>query len=184
MKTKLFRHSFIDNTQPHGDTLIEVTIATIIIGMILFSAFTLGSRAFALGQQAKERSQAAQLMQSQAEGLEAIRDHTIFAEFYSEIALVNQGSGFHVEVDQASNQWKLVSGPYTPTDYPIYTITITGGLASAVAEFDAVIAATWQTYGGGPDSTSTLYFNLADHNLGFWYEASANTTKTRQQITR
>ena len=58
-----------------GDTLVEVTIALAILVMVLLSSFNLASYAFRLGEQAKERTQASQLAQEQAEALRNYRDN-------------------------------------------------------------------------------------------------------------
>src|SRR3989344_7835987 len=101
-----------------GETLIEVTIALIIIGLVLLSAYVLTTRAFQLGQSAKERSQAAQLLQEQAEGLRSIRDQSSTWDAFR-IRFQCQGGtidcdDFHVEKDAATNTWKLVNGNFNP----------------------------------------------------------------------
>src|SRR5688500_16279828 len=69
-----------------GDTLIVVVLAIVILGSIVFSAYLLSSRAFSLGQSARERSQAAKLIQQQAEALRGLRDSLGWSGFRNRIA--------------------------------------------------------------------------------------------------
>ena len=57
-----------------GDTLIEVTLALTILALVLVSSMALATRAFRLGQAAKENTAAANLIQQQAESLRNYRD--------------------------------------------------------------------------------------------------------------
>lgn len=161
MKTK-----FKLNNQ--GDTLIEVIIATVIIGMVLFSAFTLSNEAYKLGQSAKERSQATQLIQEQAEGLRALRDSaTSWSNFRGQIQAA--GSTFHLE--KSGNQWSPVGGQWNPgeandtlPDY--YTLRIEGSFTQPSQErFTATITISWPRLGGGVVETSELYYRLTDRNI-------------------
>ena len=170
-----------------GETLIEVTIALIIIGLVLLSAYVLTTRAFQLGQSAKERSQAAQLLQKQAEGLRSIRDQSSTWDAFR-IRFQCQGGtidcdDFHVEKDAATNTWKLVNGNFNPGSSSIdiddslpdfYTITayLQGGnfiqnpyVVGDYDKMEAVFTITWPRIGGGPDETSTIYMKLANRNL-------------------
>lgn len=187
MRTRLFKKIKSDLQSPasslqneHGDTLIEVILATIIIGTILFSAYTLVNKAFQLGQSARERSQAAQLLQQQAEGLRSLRDRAAsFNNFRDNLAgQVGDLDEFHLE--RQSNKWDPASGgDWDPsavdTELPsgLYEITIDADFvgpseATPFSQTDlmkATIAINWQRLGGGPDETSTLYLHLTDTDL-------------------
>src|SRR5687768_17366191 len=74
MKIKNWSLKIPASRREAGDTIIEVVIATVIMGVILFSAYGLSNQSVKQGVIARERSQAAQLAQEQAEGLRALRD--------------------------------------------------------------------------------------------------------------
>ncbi len=156
--TKLRRHQA-------GDTLIEVVIATIIIGTILFTAYQLGSRAFALGQSARERSQAAQIIQSQAEGLRALRDGLGWVTFSSRVPAQNQT--FHL--NQGSGTWRFEGGAdWDPalgdTSLPagLYQLSVEPTNPQGANPRTFTISVKWVPFGGGPEETSTLYLHLSN----------------------
>src|SRR5476651_2691380 len=64
-----------------GDTLIEVTLALAILSVVLLSSTIVTTRAFRLGQTARERTILADQAQSQAEALLSFRDNHTWAEF-------------------------------------------------------------------------------------------------------
>ena len=64
-----------------GDTLIEVSIALAIISMVLTGAYVVSETAFKAGQRAKQRSQAVNAAQEQAEALKSFRDSHTWQEF-------------------------------------------------------------------------------------------------------
>ncbi len=177
--TKFFNKLRLLKLSQRGDTLIEVTIATIIIGIILSSAYVLGNKAFQLGQLSKERSQAAQIMQSQAEGLRSLRDFgPDWATFQALFTTGELSSGFHLS--KSSGQWQVVSGGnWDPSsddsELPpgLYSLTITGQLTGASNPCDpavldscdtleATITINWPSFGSGPTQTSSLYTHLTD----------------------
>jgi type II secretory pathway component PulJ len=57
-----------------GDTLVEVMLATIIMSIVVMSAFALVNRATRINQLSSERAQAATAMQFQAEKLRSLRN--------------------------------------------------------------------------------------------------------------
>jgi prepilin-type N-terminal cleavage/methylation domain-containing protein len=64
-----------------GDTLIEVTIALAILGLVLLSSFVVATTAFRLGQTARERTQLAEEAQNQMEALRSFRDNHTWQQF-------------------------------------------------------------------------------------------------------
>jgi prepilin-type N-terminal cleavage/methylation domain-containing protein len=64
-----------------GDTLIEVTLALAILGMVLLGSTAIAATAFRTGQTARERTQIAAVAQSQLEALRSFRDNHTWAEF-------------------------------------------------------------------------------------------------------
>lgn len=168
-----------------GDTLIEVIIATVIIGTILLSAYTLSTKAFQVGQSAKERTQAAQLMQRQAEGIRALRDNAAsWDAFYAQINSIDR-TGFHVT--GASRQWQLVNNtdadnfwqpgctsacvgqdPNVATYYRIRVSATYEQDPSNPVDVDKMIFTVdikWPRLGSGPEETSQLIFKLTDRQL-------------------
>ena len=59
-----------------GDTLIEIIMATAILTFVLISSYAVASRATRLGQEARERSVAANVAQEQIEALRNYRDNS------------------------------------------------------------------------------------------------------------
>jgi Tfp pilus assembly protein PilE len=57
-----------------GDTLVEVVFSIAILSVVLVTAFNIANLSYRLGLQARERTQAASLLQQQAERLTAYRD--------------------------------------------------------------------------------------------------------------
>lgn len=175
MMTKLFRRQ-------EGDTLIEVVIATVIIGVILFSAYNLSTKAFQLGQSAKERSQATQVLQEQAEALRSLRDSETWVAFQNSFAGIPQSGGyriFHVEkVTDASGitKWQIKPNPSADGFNPktnnsqiasFYRLKIFGRFVPneiSSEKFEAKIHIEWQRFGGGPLEQSDLYLKLADRS--------------------
>jgi type II secretory pathway pseudopilin PulG len=159
-----------------GDTLIEVVIAITIVGTILASALSLSSRAIRLGIAARERSQASQLLQQQAEGLRSLRDSMDWSQFTSTVPL---GSVFHVEKFQPSPgvyRWRIASGVYAPVidgQPTIFSIYMTASFPVLPPpgnqnRRDFVIIANWERIGGGTDQ-STLYTHLANRSFTLSY---------------
>jgi prepilin-type N-terminal cleavage/methylation domain-containing protein len=68
-------------TSQRGDTLIEVTMALAILAVVLLSATLITTRAFRLGQTARERTMVAEAAQVQAEALRSFRDNRTWTEF-------------------------------------------------------------------------------------------------------
>src|SRR5258708_5637730 len=66
-----------------GDTLIEVTMALAILAVVLMSATLITTRAFRLGQTARERTVVAHAAQAQAEALRRFRDNPTCAEVFN-----------------------------------------------------------------------------------------------------
>lgn len=172
-------------SKQRGDTLIEVVIATTIIATILLAAYSLSAEAFKLGQSARERTQAAQILQSQAEGLRSIRDNAVNWNAFKSAFVAPAGTGgvdpsaFHV-VEDSSNRWQLAGGGnFSPgcvvgscatgqtsdiADY--YQVTITGGFSGTGNDMLKVsITVTWPRLGTGPPQTTTLYLHLTDRNI-------------------
>lgn len=153
-----------------GDTLIEVIIGTVIIGMVLLSAFTLSNRAFQLGLSSRERSQAAQLMQTQAEGLRALRDNRNWSDFVD--LLPASGNDFHVFRDGAGH-WQVgnarLNNPSLNGQESIFSQVwvngrLTGPDPSQPDKFEGTVHVEWPRIGGGTE-TSMLAIKLTDRAI-------------------
>jgi prepilin-type N-terminal cleavage/methylation domain-containing protein len=167
-------------TKPQsGDTLVEVVIATIIIGVILASAYSLSTKAFQLGQSGKERSQAAQLMQEQAEALRSQRDsNSTWSAFLARQSSVTgsdqyylrKGTGWQVTEVSGSVSRTACSGAYQPGTEPgssvpqYYRLAVTN-LEKSASRLRAKVMVCWQRLGGGPIEYTELYLNLVDQQL-------------------
>ncbi len=57
-----------------GDTLVEVLVAIVVLGMVIVGAITIMTRGLAAGQQALEHSQVRQSVASQIQMLQILRD--------------------------------------------------------------------------------------------------------------
>ncbi len=103
--------SYLGNQR--GDTLVEVTFAVIILGVVLVSVFQLSNRALQLGAEAKKRTQVTELLQQQAEALRGYRDQNDWGFFTGSAACT---SPFHME-QNASGNWvpDTAPNPYIPT---------------------------------------------------------------------
>jgi len=164
-----------------GDTLIEVAIAIVIVGTILFSAYVLSSKAFQLGQSAKERSQAVQLAQQQAEGLRSLRDNQSWASLASEIRSKPQDASgyfhFHIEKSNSggSDKWSIVASSsdgtaeYKPLGSDSFYRTEIAAklLPNSVAsdKLEARVFVQWERFGTGTPETTELFMKLTDRNF-------------------
>lgn len=178
MMIKFFR-------QQKGDTLIEVVIATVIIGVILFSAYSLSTKAFQLGQSSKERSQATQVLQEQAEALRSLRDSETWTEFQDSFSTIPQtvtSTGtyrvFHVEkvTTGGITKWEIKPNATVDGFNPqlnnssianFYKVKILGRFTPndlTAEKFEANIHIQWERFGGGPLEQSDLYMKLADRS--------------------
>jgi Tfp pilus assembly protein PilV len=64
----------------NGDTLVEVVIALAILAVMLASAYNVANYSYNVGAQARESTEAAQLIQDQAEELRLYRDGQVAAD--------------------------------------------------------------------------------------------------------
>lgn len=110
-----------------GDTLVEVILAIAILSMVLVSSFNIASAAFRLGQSAKERSQAANLIQEQAEALRNYRDShkwssdpTVSTDMMARLSTVGfTPSRFHMA---NSGNWDFVGGALQSGLFRVYVV--------------------------------------------------------------
>lgn len=171
-----------------GFTLIEVVMAMVIIGVVVIGAFVLANRAFNIGQSSRERTQAAQLAQEQAEALRSLRDtssswdafrSSINASFATSpvdpaspstcrnVDVVGlEGEFFHVERTSGGNAWQPQPYSFCPSvnDVNFYEVVIAGQFTGRDGDEDkleAVVRVQWPQIGGGPDQVSEVTVRLS-----------------------
>lgn len=161
--------------QEKGDTLVEVSIALAILSLVLASSFATASAAFRLGQSARERTQAINYLQQQAEALHNYRDNTPWP------TLVGLGPGkiptsgnFYMEPIPAGAGWQvkvLASGAdYNPLNddgitSSIFHITISASNApppDSGKKLLFTLRASWSSNGSGPNNTTQIDMRLVD----------------------
>ncbi|HSX01674.1 MAG TPA: prepilin-type N-terminal cleavage/methylation domain-containing protein [Candidatus Saccharimonas sp.] len=172
-----------------GDTLIEVTLALAILALVLSATLAAANHAYALGQNAKERSQMVSDAQQQAEALESFRDSYRWAQFVAGNATVSlpginvRGTSADCDPNQSGtqrcfhmvqqtisglNQWVPAVGPGTGTQigglgYVRIIIDGDPGVAApAPTAYTFVIQYGVPARGGGPDLASSLRLKLVD----------------------
>jgi Tfp pilus assembly protein PilV len=140
-----------------GDTLVEITIAMAILAMVLTSSVVLGVSAMHIGGESRQRSQAAELAQEQAEGLRSFRDTAGWTAFNTDTSIAS-GAPFHM--DSTGGSWAADTGSFVPTiggNPSAYTIAMTStSLSASERRFD--ITANWNAPGGRADSLQFTYY--------------------------
>lgn len=153
----------IDRRQA-GDTLVEVAIALTILASVLSAAFVVSNRVTRLGISARERTQAINLIQEQAEALKSFRDSRSWTSFQAGIP----GGNFHFV--PGAGGWVPVVGNVNDASLPsifldstsgrgIY-INLTSGAGTDVYNFS--ITAKWANSGGGEDNQTSVYTRLVN----------------------
>jgi len=141
-----------------GDTLVEVAMALALLSVVLVSAFNIASAAFRLGQSAKERTQASNLIQEQAEALRNYRDSNPWGTFEP-----GTRGTFHM-VRNASGGWRPQGGTFSPTlsGLPtLYTLRIVRSTSGGErAPFQ--ITAEWDQDGSTVPNTTTIAYTLVN----------------------
>jgi type II secretory pathway pseudopilin PulG len=136
-----------------GDTLVEVVLAIAILGMVLVASFNVANAAFGLGQGAKERTQAANLVQEQAEALRNYRDSHRWnssppaaSDMMSRLGVMGFAtSRFHM---QNSGSWNFVGGALQSGLFRVYIVATRDTVdPDDKVKFD--ITAEWEAIGGG-----------------------------------
>jgi prepilin-type N-terminal cleavage/methylation domain-containing protein len=139
-----------------GDTLVEVTIALAIMGTVLVLAFNLVGLAFRTGLMARERSQAINLLQEQAEALRHYRNSRSWSNFTSGVNAAGPAQ-FHMRRNGSS--WVPTAGPWHDasavpeifrTGGSRLFITVSGSGDSRFVQ----LTAEWSGAGGGAERTS------------------------------
>jgi type II secretory pathway pseudopilin PulG len=144
-----------------GDTLIEVTVALAILATVLSSGYALINLSSRVGQTAKERTQAIDYAQEQAEALRSYRDknQTSFSVF----DFAPFTGTFHME--SLAGAWTPKPGSYIPSSFYTIQVTRVALTATPVQKYRFTVAVTWASIlGGTPTNQSTIITDLA--NIG------------------
>jgi prepilin-type N-terminal cleavage/methylation domain-containing protein len=145
-----------------GDTLIEVTMALAIIGMVITGAFVLSDKALQLGLTARERSQMVSAAQEQAETLISYRDSNDWPTFSQKIgSLITSSGKFHMAVS---------GGVWSPTGGTVVSDILPGGNQIWVESSDAGLGVTTYHFAihysepaiGGGTNSSVIYLQLTN----------------------
>jgi type II secretory pathway pseudopilin PulG len=174
-----------------GDTLIEVTFALAILGFVLLGSTAIASTAFRTGQNARERTEVAEVAQEQMEALRSFRDNHTWDQFrngsgsaYAGVDTVPTATCkfdpnpayhcFHMELSTSGSttEWVPKSGALTPgtpgTTLKVPTstveITSTGGV-NPVCAYNFGLHYQFSPVGQGPLLTNHIATRLA--NLRF-----------------
>lgn len=150
-----------------GDTLVEVMIATAILTVVLAASYNIAGAVFRLGQSAKERTQAANLIQEQAEALRSFRDSRSWAQFTHPVNGVPRDSMFWMIGD--GGEWRVqrcIGSPnpfYPPGDSlfcrnELFTLYIDAEQVEA-DKYSFRIAARWERPGTQPDEDNPDSYN-------------------------
>jgi prepilin-type N-terminal cleavage/methylation domain-containing protein len=162
-----------------GDTLVEVSIALAILAMVLVSAYNLANLSFRQGQAAKERTQAADFIQEQAEALRNYRDSHPWAQFLSDTA---PGAPATFHMSQSGSTWTVASGGVTPPingQPSLYTLTISRTTVVANEKYQFDISADWPSNLGGPPNHTQITTYLINPSLVFAGPTTTGSTPGR-----
>lgn len=164
-----------------GDTLVEVALSMAILGAIISTAYGLSNRAVRLGQEAKERNEAAQLQQYQSEALRNFRDNYGFTELTARLntKMLNaseraddnpcESSGtialkrFYVSLT-STKKWQFVTDNSTTGVYR-QCVTVRAEKFSTTGALQQIRIDShidWDPIGGGEKNRSVLTTYLAD----------------------
>jgi Tfp pilus assembly protein PilV len=170
-----------------GDTLVEVTIALALLASILVTSFVLATRAYRSTLDARERVQAVNLLQEQAEAIHYLRDNNNnpwlnpASGFYAQIAAAGgsiptsgASNAFHVFKDPSkSGNWTLKNGACDPA-------TAGAGDPCANLPFTLAIYARDSSATLGPATNTKIEF----HFTAQWTSvASAGVMNTTELYT-
>jgi prepilin-type N-terminal cleavage/methylation domain-containing protein len=138
-----------------GDTLVEVVMAMAILSVVLVSAYNVSNLSYRLGTQARERTEAAHLMQEQAERLTLYRNTFVKnnpsipvsgPNMLTTVGGVFPAIGVDYIFDNDLNRVPCVaSGP--PCDVGRYHVAVraTSGVGVGSVKMTSNITVTWQS---------------------------------------
>ncbi len=171
------------NNSEDGDTLVEVLLATVLLSVVLVSAYTLSNRATRINQQAFERTQVSNALQQQAELMRAARDayipsqpsHTLSVNWTQALAqakssmtdpesdcndistlAANRTGEFYID---DTNTYR--NGILTSSDNP-FNIWIEVERGSSGDYWDVHVFGCWEALGNNPTNLTAVILRLED----------------------
>lgn len=165
-----------------GDTLVEVLLATVIMSVVISSAYALANRSTRFNQAAFERSEVTNMLQQQAEYLRAVRssDKEAWDDVWSRtvtsgptytqtqcasetnFAGINPSNAFYMtETGSSPVEIQSQTGVLRPANKPNYTIWIRAKLISPTIDVaDFTIHGCWPGLGSDANNYSALVLRL------------------------
>lgn len=156
-----------------GDTLVEVVMSLAILTVILVTSFNVANLSFRLGMQARERTQAANINQRQAELLRQYRDSYIaqhpdqtlpaYARIFGNGDCGSGSAGCFMTQLGDAPQIALCSGSgLGPCNQSGLFKTITHMDATQDGIYKFTIETTWKSLVGDDDNVSKFDYTLVD----------------------
>ena len=145
----MVRNGFMRSNK--GDTIIEVTMAILVVGTILGGAYVAANRYFKNVRQAQEYSTALKIAEGQIEqikSLAASSDNTPFSQT-SPFCILNGG------FQDASNASNCIT-----TDNIAYKQKIERTSDDAAHRYDFVVTVSWENINGGSNSVLKLIYRM------------------------
>jgi type II secretory pathway pseudopilin PulG len=157
-------------TSQRGDTLVEVVVSMAILSVVLASGFSLASSSYNIGREARERTEAANLAQQQAELLTQYRDWLIdqtkdtnsdlFTTATDPVTGTNHfpanGTTFRMK---DSRSWEPCP---TGCQTSLYSVTITPFYATGGDKMTARVTVGWESAVSHDDNTTTFDLVMVD----------------------
>lgn len=157
----LLQNRWLSQRKERGDTLVEVTIALAILASVLASSFALADLAFRVGQTSKERTQAVNFIQEQAEALHNYRDNKHWAGIQAldgrNFFMTNNGTNWVPDTVTPTPYVPLLSG--TPS---VFNVTDTAALDPGGQKINITITVTWRNNGIGPANRTSIVLHLVN----------------------
>lgn len=173
-----------------GDTLVEVVMAIAIFSVALASVYSVANVSYRSGINARERTQAAHLLQDQAERLRRYRDQLVVQNIDISSADIFTAANFPGSTAKASapaapaaggaippgmyvgtsssGRLQAIAG-LSPNCYGLPTCQLTiyvtrqqNSTVPALGKITALVYVTWKSLNGGEDNVSSFQYSLTD----------------------
>ncbi|HSX41333.1 MAG TPA: hypothetical protein VLF21_01705 [Candidatus Saccharimonadales bacterium] len=155
-----------------GDTLVEVVMAIALFSIAMITAYSVAYTSYRTGVSARERTQAAHLLQDQAEKMRRYRDQ-LAAQYYNDdtktiISATYFPSGDTYMPIPATGTLTPAAGIYSScTGLPscqlkINSTVIPSASGPRFAKVTATISVTWTGFVGNDAQSSSITYTLTD----------------------
>lgn len=152
-----------------GDTIVEVVMAIALFGIAMITAYNIAYNSYRTGVSARERTQAAHLLQDQAEKLRRYRDQLAAQYYNSDTTNIITASNFpsgdsHMPPQPAANLTPIAGGTSSCTGLPTCQLKINSSISGSgrLAKVTATVSITWKGLVGNDDQTSSFSYVLTD----------------------